>query len=98
MRQAHLELAIERLVLPDLPPPHRGRVAAAIEAELARLWAEQGMPPGVEAGTPIALNARSVQVAGGGPPETIGAQVAQSIYTTLAGSEGPPRGTGRSTP
>ena len=97
MRQAHLELAIDRLILPDLPPSQRERVAAAIEAELARLWAEQGMPPGVEDTSSLTLNATSVQVVAGARPEAIGAQVAQSVYSDLAGGEGPPGWTGRST-
>jgi hypothetical protein len=93
----NLELIIERLILPDLPLVHRERVAAAIEQELARLWAEQGPPPGVEAGEPLALSATSVQVAAGARPEAIGAQVAQSIYTSLAGGGGGPGWPGGST-
>jgi hypothetical protein len=93
----NLELTIERLILPDLPPVHRERVAAAIEQELARLWAEQGSPPGLDAGAPITLHASSVQSAPGARPEAIGAQVAQSIYSSLAGSEGRPGWTGGST-
>jgi hypothetical protein len=90
VRRAHLELSIERLVLPDLPLVHRERVAAALEAELARLWAEQGLPPGVGGGASIVLNASGVQVAAGARPEAIGARVAQSVYGDLAGGEGPP--------
>ena len=87
MRQAHLELAIDRLILPDLPPSQRERVAAALEAELARLWAEQGMPPGVENASSLTLNAATVQVAAGARPDEVGAQVARSIYSDLASSE-----------
>jgi hypothetical protein len=88
----NLELTIERLILPDLPLVYRERVAAALEGELARLWAEQGPPTGVEAGEPLALSASTIQVAAGARPDEIGAQVAQSIYTSLAGGgEGPGR-------
>jgi hypothetical protein len=94
--KANLELSIEHLILPDLPLVHRARVAAALEGELARLWAEQGPPPGVEAGEPLALSGSSVQVAAGALPEAIGAQVAQSIYTSLAGGGGGPGWSGGS--
>ena len=97
MRRANLKLAIRKLILPDLPPVQRRRVVAAIEAELARLWTEQGVPPGVEAGASLPLNTSTVQVTAGARPETTGAQVARAIYSSLAGSgEGPGR-PGRST-
>ena len=93
----NLELTIERLILPDLPPPYRGRVTAAIEEELARLWREQGPPPGVDAGASITLNTSCVQLVSDARPEAMGAQVARSIYSSLAGGEGPPGWTGGST-
>jgi hypothetical protein len=86
--KANLELTIDHLILPDLPLVHRERVTAALEGELARLWAEHGPPPGVEAGEMLALSASSVQVAAGARPDEIGAQVAQSIYHGLAGAGG----------
>jgi hypothetical protein len=95
--KANLELSIDHLILPDLPLVHRERVAAALEQELARLWAEQGPPSGIEAGEPLALSASRVQVAAGAGPEAIGAQVAQSIYTSLAGGGGGPGWPERST-
>jgi hypothetical protein len=88
--KANLELTIDHLILPDLPLVFRERVAAALERELARLWAEQGPPLGVEGGEPLAWSASSVQVAAGARPDEIGAQVAQSIYTSLVGSGGGP--------
>ena len=97
MRRANLELAINKLILPDLAPVQRRRVAVAIEAELARLWTEQGVPSGVETSASLTLNTSTVQVAAGARPETTGAQVARAIYSSLAGSgEGPGR-PGRST-
>jgi hypothetical protein len=93
----NLELSIDHLILPDLPLVFRERVAAALERELARLWVEQGPPTGVEAGEPLALSASTVQVAAGARPEAIGAQVAQSIYTSLAGGGGGPGWPGGST-
>ena len=93
----NLELSIEHLILPDLPLVFRERVAAALEQELARLWAEQGPPPGVEAGEPLALSASSVRVAASARPDEIGAQVAQSIYTSLVRGGGQPGWPNRST-
>ena len=88
MKTANLELNIEKLILPDLPPRQRARVAAAIEQELSRLWTEQGLPPGVT-GDSLALNATSIQVAASVTPDAMGVQVAQSIYQSLAGHSQP---------
>ena len=85
MKQANLELNIEKLILPDLPPGQRLRVAAIIEQELTRLWTEQGMPAGV-VGDSLALTATTVQVAAGMAPDAMGVQVAQSIYQNMAGN------------
>jgi hypothetical protein len=93
----NLELAIEKLILPHLPPLQRRQVAAAIEAELTRLWTEQGPPPGIEAGEPLALSASTVQVTAGARPDEIGAQVARSVYHSVAGGVGQPGWPGRST-
>jgi len=95
MKQANLELNIEKLILPDLPPRQRARVAAAIEQELSRLWTAQGLPPGVT-GDALALNATSIQVAAGLTPDAMGIQVAQSIYQSLAGNSRPSHEPGRS--
>jgi hypothetical protein len=86
--KANLELSIDHLILPDLPAVHRARVAVALEQELARLWAEQGPPPGVEAGERLALSASTIQVVAGARSDEIGAQVARSIYTSLVGGGG----------
>jgi len=85
MKQANLELNIEKLILPDLPPGQRLRVAAIIEQELTRLWTEQGLPPGI-VGDSVALTATTVQVAAGMAPDAMGVQVAQSIYQNMAGN------------
>ncbi len=85
MKPANLELNIEKLILPDLPPGQRLRVAAIIEQELTRLWTEQGLPPGI-VGDSVALTATTVQVAAGMAPDAMGVQVAQSIYQNMAGN------------
>jgi len=85
MKPANLELNIEKLILPDLPPGQRLRVAAIIEQELTRLWTEQGLPPGI-VGDSVALTATTVQVTAGMAPDAMGVQVAQSIYQNMAGN------------
>jgi len=88
MNQSNLELRIDQLILPDLPPRQRERVTAAIERELTKLWHQRGKPAGTT-GESLALAATQVEVAAGATPEVIGAQVAQSIYGQLQGSGQP---------
>ena len=95
MKPANLELNIEQLWLPDLPYNQRMQVAAALEQELIRLWREQGVPPGF-VGESLALSATSVQVTAGLAPDAMGVQVAQSIYSSLAGHGEPAHGSGKS--
>jgi hypothetical protein len=78
MRQADVELHIERLILHDLPYDQRQRVAAAVEAELTRLLAEQGLPPGWQDRIPaieLELGPNETK----GQPETIGQQIAAGV-------------------
>jgi hypothetical protein len=85
-----LELHIERLVLHDLPGHQRHRIAAAITAELERLVAEQGLPPGMAASGSIELPSADITVTAGARPEAIGRQVAQSLYRSFAGGSARP--------
>ena len=60
-------------------------VQALREAELARLLAEQGAPPGLaNGGTVSALDGGSFDVAPDARPHQIGAQVAQAVYGGLS--------------
>ena len=71
-------------MLDGFPPGDRYRIAAAVEAELARLFTEQGVPPGLASnGTVPTLDGGSFNVALGARPGTIGAQVAQAVYVGL---------------
>lgn len=81
--QANVELRIEELILHDLPYDQRHRVAAAIEQELKRLLAEHGAPPGFDDGTPP-VDAGTVHVSPNLTAESMGIQVAGSIYGQLA--------------
>ena len=80
-----MRLRIEELVLDGFPPGDRYRIAAAVEAELARLFAEQGTPPGLTSGGAVpALDGGSFDMAPGARPDRIGAQVALAVYGGLA--------------
>jgi hypothetical protein len=96
MSKANVELRIERLVLHDLSASQRHRIAAMIEQELSRLLTERGVPPQLAArGESIPIDAASVTVAPNTRPDAIAAQVAQSIYSNLAGTK-PTGSSGRS--
>jgi len=80
----NVRLHIEELVLEGFPPGDRYRIAAAVEAELARLFAEQEIPPGLAGGgTMPMLDGGSFDVAPHARPDHTGAQVAQAVYGGL---------------
>jgi hypothetical protein len=88
MNRANLELTIDRLLLPELPPSQRARIVQVIEQELARLWAERGIPAGVS-GESLTLESVSLELPAGASAQVIGVQAAQSIYGELAGASSP---------
>jgi hypothetical protein len=78
---ANIELNIDELVLHGFAPGDRYRIAAAVERELARLFAEHGVPPSLLTGGDLAsLDGDAFQVVPGAKPDAIGSQVAQSVY------------------
>lgn len=81
-----IEVHIETLVLHGFPPEQRHAIAAAVEAALAALVAERGVPPAWTGGgeTPL-LDGGQFEVAPAARPEAIGAQVAQAVYGGLVG-------------
>ncbi len=84
MRHA-VELHIEELVLHGFAPQDGHRIGAAVEAELARLFAEPGMPPSLANGGEIAhLDGGAFEAATGSGAEAIGGQVAQALYGGLS--------------
>ncbi|HLF26604.1 MAG TPA: hypothetical protein VJG32_09720 [Anaerolineae bacterium] len=79
----NVELHIGELVLHDFPqgPSERYRIGAAVERELARLIAEQGVPLALTSlGEVDGLDGGEFHVAPGSSAELIGAQIAQSVY------------------
>lgn len=81
----NVRLRIEELVLEGFPPSDRYRIAAAMEAELARLFADQGVPPGLTSGgaAPV-LDGGAFEAAPDARPDRIGVQAAQAVYGSLA--------------
>ena len=84
MKPGNIELHIEELILHGFDSGDRYRIGAAVEAELARLFAEQGVPPSLIHGGEVAhLDGGAFEVAPGSGAEAIGDQVAQALYGGL---------------
>ena len=80
----NIELYIEELVLHGFSPHHRYDIAAAVEAELTRLFTEQGIPASLKTKiTASTLNAGTFNMAKESKGETIGNKVAGSVYKSL---------------
>ena len=80
----NIELHIEQLMLHGFAPSDRHRIGAAIQQELARLLAEQGIPPGLAQGKTIGqLDGGAFEMKAGTSPRVIGAHIAQAIYGGL---------------
>lgn len=85
VKPERIELHIEELVLHGLAPGDHHCIGAAVEAKLARLLAEQGVPPSLAQGCEVAhLDGGAFDVAPGSTAETIGAQVAGALYGGLS--------------
>jgi hypothetical protein len=81
-----IQLHIQELVLHGFAPPERYTVAAAVERELGRLFAEEGTPPGMADSTEIPrLVGGSFDVQPEAGPDAIGIQVAREVYRGLRG-------------
>ena len=79
-------LAIEELALHGFAPGDRYPIGEAVERELARLFAEQGVPVALTRSGEIArLDGGAFTVAPGAGAETVGAQVARAVYRSLGG-------------
>jgi hypothetical protein len=80
-----LNLHIEQLTLHGFSTLDRDRIGAVIQSELARLFAEQGIPRSVmQSGAIHQLDGSTFEMAAGTPPRIIGAQIAQAIYQGLS--------------
>lgn len=84
MISRNLELNIEKLVLYGFVPADRARIGAAVQQELTRLFAEQGVPPSLKRGGAIShLDAGTFEMSSAAKPDAIGIQIAQTIYGGL---------------
>ena len=81
MKPINLELHIEELVLRGFAPGDRYRIGNAVEHELSRLFAEEGTPPSLIQSSEMArLESGEFEVKPGSRTETIGVQVARTLY------------------
>jgi hypothetical protein len=80
----NIELHIEELVLHGFAPKDRHAIGEAIQRELTRLFAEQGVPQSFGRGYEAArLDGGAFHVKPGSKADAIGTQVAQSVYGGL---------------
>lgn len=80
---AALELHIEELVLHGFPAGDRFRIGDAVEQELSRLIAEQGL--GLTTAMSMeALDAGSFKIGASARPQSIGVQVARNLHQGLS--------------
>lgn len=75
-----LELNIEELRLHGFKGADREKIAAAVQAELERLFAEEGLPAGLKKGGEVWLEGGSFSVPGGASAEQAGVQVARQMF------------------
>jgi hypothetical protein len=84
-----IDLHIDELVLHGFAARDRGRIAAAVESELARLLSAEGMrgllahPAGLER-----LDAGAFAVKAGATPRETGTQIARSVFRGLQSHAG----------
>ena len=82
----NIHLHIDRLILDGLPieRAQAPQIQAAVEAELTRLFAENGLGAHWQTGgaTP-SVHADAIQLAQGSSPAQMGAQIARSVYSGM---------------
>ena len=84
MREPNVELHIEEFVLRGFASEDRHHIAEAVEGELARLFAEGGLPARMHHGGDQAyLGGIAFEVPSGAGAREIGAHLARSLYGGL---------------
>jgi hypothetical protein len=79
-----IRLHIDELVLDGFAPLDRAAVGAAVQAELARLLSEQGLPGGLEfGGEAPTVDGGAFNLPANARAESIGAEIARSVYGGL---------------
>ncbi len=81
MKPPNIDLHIDRLVLDGFAHVDRARLGASVEAELGRLFAQQGGASslGPDGHTPR-LDGGTFQAAPGAGADALGRQIAQRVY------------------
>jgi hypothetical protein len=80
-----LSLRIEKLVLDGFPPDHRLSIGRAVERELTRLFATNGVPESLaNLHQSERLTGESFGLKPNQQPSAVGARVAWAVYRTLA--------------
>jgi hypothetical protein len=76
-----LELKIDELVLQGFLASDKDIIASAMQVELERLFAKEGVPASLQGkGSVAGINGGSIQVAPNSSPESVGIQVARALY------------------
>ena len=85
----NIVIEIDELVLHGFPAPDRYRIGEAVQAELARIFAERGLPgTSMQSVTAARLDGGAFNVAAGMPAAALGAGVAEAVYRTVTGIPG----------
>ena len=86
----NINIHIERLILDGLPISQRQRpqVQAAVEAELSRLLAADGLASHLQSGGALShLKGGNIQLTHHSDPNTLGQQIARSVYNGIGGQQ-----------
>ncbi len=84
MTGREIELHIGELVLHGFPPGDREAIADALRGELARLFAQHGLPPSLAAGAEIGhADAGAFDLRSGSRADVVGTQIAGAIHGGL---------------
>lgn len=81
----NINIQIERLILEgvSIPRSQHSQLQAAVEAELSRLFSENGLPPNLKNGGTIRQLPANINVTQTSDPTQMGQEIAQSIYGEL---------------
>jgi hypothetical protein len=81
MKPPRIELHIEELVLHGFAPGQRHAIGDAVQHELTRLLAQQGLDlSGLASGERAHVDAGDIRVAQESRAQSVGAQVAQAVH------------------
>jgi hypothetical protein len=83
--QPNLELQIDELVIDGLPHLNRAQLGAIVQQELARLFAERGIPPALyQAHAVPSIEGGAITLQPGASTPAVGGQIAQALYGGFA--------------